>query len=124
MNASPVIDYSSKDFNKARAVIDAASRNNRISETNPDLNNKYSNRKIRQVGDTTVVTENRDPYSFYWQLDKQKKVEEPIRKPPANDLMDVEESIEVNFKFLVIKFCAYYSKLFNFPRLAMIVALI
>lgn len=96
LSTTPEIDYSSKDFNKSRSVIDAASRNNRISETNLEaiLNNQYSNRRIRQVGDTTIVTENRDPYSFYWQLNKQKKVEEePIKRPPlATDyVIDVEE---------------------------------
>lgn len=96
LSTTPEIDYSSKDFNKVRSVIDAASRNNQISETNLEaiLNNQYSNRRIRQVGDTTIVTENRDPYSFYWQLNKQKKVEEePIKRPPiATDyVIDVEE---------------------------------
>lgn len=56
------VDYSSKDFRQSLAAIDAASRDGsaRISE----------NVRVRQQGDTTIMTEHRDPYSFYWQLDQ------------------------------------------------------
>jgi len=49
--------------------------------------------RVRQVGDTTIMTEHRDPYSFYWQLDQFKKQEEPPprRLPPADYVVDEEE---------------------------------
>lgn len=49
------VDYSTHDFHESRAVIDAAAR---------------ENVRVRRHGDTTVITEYRDPYSFYWQLDQ------------------------------------------------------
>lgn len=59
------IDYSAHDFHESRAVIDAASRDNI---------------RVRRHGDTTVVTEYRDPYSFYWQLDQARPREEETSK--------------------------------------------
>lgn len=49
------VDYSSADFRQSLATIDAASRDGV---------------RVRHQGDTTIVTEHRDPYSFYWQLDQ------------------------------------------------------
>ncbi|VDK26907.1 unnamed protein product [Anisakis simplex] len=36
--------------------------------------------RIRHQGDTTILTEHRDPYSFYWQLDQTRKPQEDIHK--------------------------------------------
>jgi hypothetical protein len=49
------------------------------------------------MGDTTVVTEHRDPYSFYWQLDTLRRMErEPRRRlPPVSPIIDeVDEDEE------------------------------
>lgn len=59
------VDYSAHDFHESRAVIDAASR---------------ENIRVRRHGDITVVTEHRDPYSFYWQLDQARPQEDKIIK--------------------------------------------
>lgn len=59
------VDYSSHDFQESRAAINAASRDNI---------------RVRRHGDTTVVTEYRDPYSFYWQLDQVRPREEELPK--------------------------------------------
>lgn len=59
------VDYSAHDFHESRAIIDAAARDNI---------------HVRRQGDTTVVTEYRDPYSFYWQLDQARPREEEIPK--------------------------------------------
>ncbi|KIH52942.1 hypothetical protein ANCDUO_16943 [Ancylostoma duodenale] len=52
--------------------------------------------RVRQQGDTTIMTEHRDPYSFYWQLDQhRRRSESPKRKPPPTDyVIDEEEVIE------------------------------
>jgi hypothetical protein len=74
------VDYSTQDFQRSRAVIDAAA--------------KQENVRVRQVGDTTIVSEHRDPYSFYWQLDQVRKKEpDPPRKPPSTDYVIDEEEI-------------------------------
>jgi hypothetical protein len=75
------VDYSTQDFQRARSVIDAAA--------------KQENVRVRKVGDTTIISEHRDPYSFYWQLDKIKKKEPepPKRQPPISDYVIDEEEI-------------------------------
>uniref|UniRef100_A0A0N4Z2I0 PID domain-containing protein n=1 Tax=Parastrongyloides trichosuri TaxID=131310 RepID=A0A0N4Z2I0_PARTI len=75
------VDYSHKDYNQSRAAIESVARN--ASE----------NVRVKQVGDTTIMTEHRDPYSFYWQLDQFKKQEEepPKRPPPVDYVIDEEE---------------------------------
>uniref|UniRef100_A0A0N5C0B8 WW domain-containing protein n=1 Tax=Strongyloides papillosus TaxID=174720 RepID=A0A0N5C0B8_STREA len=75
------VDYSHKDYNQSRAAIESMARN--VSE----------NVRIKQIGDTTIMTEHRDPYSFYWQLDQFKKAEEepPKRPPPVDYVIDEEE---------------------------------
>ncbi|KAI6177294.1 hypothetical protein M3Y97_00891100 [Aphelenchoides bicaudatus] len=80
-NRDMSVDYSTQDFQRSRAVIDAAA--------------KQENVRVRQVGDTTIVSEHRDPYSFYWQLDQVRKKEEepPRRKPPSTDYVIDEEEI-------------------------------
>lgn len=95
------IDFSAQDFNKARSVIDAASRNFCILEKNskPIYNNKYlnhNNRRIHQLGDTTIITEHRDPYSFYWQLDQQKKKQDKPQRSfsPTDYVIDLEKEYE------------------------------
>ncbi|TKR67682.1 hypothetical protein L596_023796 [Steinernema carpocapsae] len=72
------VDYSPQDFRQSFAAIDAASR---------------ENVRVRQHGDTTIMTEHRDPYSFYWQLDQVRKAEEdpPRRPPPVDYVIDEEE---------------------------------
>uniref|UniRef100_A0A915Q762 PID domain-containing protein n=1 Tax=Setaria digitata TaxID=48799 RepID=A0A915Q762_9BILA len=73
------VDYSAYDFQESRAAIDAASRDNV---------------RIRRCGDTTVVTEYRDPYSFYWQLDQARpQEEEALKLPPHTDYVIDEEII-------------------------------
>ncbi|VDM64436.1 unnamed protein product [Angiostrongylus costaricensis] len=81
------VDYSSKDFRESLATIDAASRD-RISSR--------EGVRVRQHGDTTIMTEHRDPYSFYWQLDQnQRRSESPKRYPPPADyVIDEEEVVE------------------------------
>lgn len=59
------VDYSPTDFRQSLAAIDAASRDGV---------------RISRQGDTTILTEHRDPYSFYWQLDQaRRREEEPMR---------------------------------------------
>uniref|UniRef100_A0A1I7Z1R3 WW domain-containing protein n=1 Tax=Steinernema glaseri TaxID=37863 RepID=A0A1I7Z1R3_9BILA len=72
------IDYSPQDFRQSFAAIEAASRDNVT---------------VRQHGDTTIMTEHRDPYSFYWQLDQVRRAEEepPRRPPPVDYVIDEEE---------------------------------
>ena len=43
------------------------------------------------------ITEHRDPYSFYWQLDKLRKAEQEVpRRPPTADyVLEEEEEEEV-----------------------------
>ncbi|MCP9257180.1 Amyloid beta A4 protein-binding family B member 2 [Dirofilaria immitis] len=72
------VDYSAHDFNESRAVIDAASRDNV---------------HVRRHGDTTVVTEYRDPYSFYWQLDQARPREEETPKPLSQIDYVIDEEI-------------------------------
>ena len=54
--------------------------------------------KVKKIGDTTIITEHRDPYSFYWQLDTMRKLEEEPRKrlPPVEQVIDevIEEDEE------------------------------
>ncbi|VDL76803.1 unnamed protein product [Nippostrongylus brasiliensis] len=52
--------------------------------------------RVRQHGDTTIMTEHRDPYSFYWQLDQhRRRSESPKRYPPPTDyVIDEEEVVE------------------------------
>ncbi|KAK0418241.1 hypothetical protein QR680_013452 [Steinernema hermaphroditum] len=79
------IDYSPQDFRQSFAAIDAASR---------------ENVRVRQHGDTTIMTEHRDPYSFYWQLDQIRKAEEepPRRPPPVDYVIDEEEADEETYE--------------------------
>ncbi|KAK5984225.1 hypothetical protein GCK32_006664, partial [Trichostrongylus colubriformis] len=81
------VDYSSQDFRQSLAAIDAASRDGVASREGV---------RIRQQGDTTIMTEHRDPYSFYWQLDqKRRRSESPKRHPPPTDyVIDEEEVVE------------------------------
>ncbi|RCN35708.1 hypothetical protein ANCCAN_18426 [Ancylostoma caninum] len=88
------VDYSSQDFRQSLAAIDAASRDGVISRDGV---------RVRQHGDTTIMTEHRDPYSFYWQLDKhRRRSESPKRKPPPTDyVIDEEEVSKLSFSFFL-----------------------
>ncbi|VDM96449.1 unnamed protein product [Thelazia callipaeda] len=74
------VDYSAHNFYESRSVVDAALRDNI---------------RVRRHGDTTVVTEYRDPYSFYWQLDqaRPREVETP-KRPPQTDYVIDEEIVD------------------------------
>ncbi|KAI1721274.1 phosphotyrosine interaction domain (PTB/PID) domain-containing protein [Ditylenchus destructor] len=92
------VDYSPRDFRHSRAIIEeaAAKNNQKPAMHSAGDHSPASNVRVRQVGDTTIVTEHRDPYSFYWQLDQfKKKQEDPPRKPPPPDyVIDEEEEPE------------------------------
>lgn len=75
------VDYSPQDFRRNLATIDHAARLG-SSPVSSGTSYPAGGLKVRREGDTTVVTEHRDPYSFYWQLDKIKRQEEP---PPRRD---------------------------------------
>ncbi|ETN82409.1 phosphotyrosine interaction domain protein [Necator americanus] len=81
------VDYSSQDFRHSLAAIDAAARDGVVSRDGV---------RVRQHGDTTIMTEHRDPYSFYWQLDQhRRRSESPKRRPPPTDyVIDEEEVVE------------------------------
>ncbi|KAF8358555.1 feh-1 [Pristionchus pacificus] len=83
---SMAVDYSSRDFHQSLAAIDAASRER----------GERDGVRVTHQGDTTIVTEHRDPYSFYWQLDQTRRPDSPPRpRPPATDyIIDEEEVIE------------------------------
>lgn len=82
------VDYSSQDFRQSLAAIDQASRDGAISRGEDGV-------RVRQIGDTTIMTEHRDPYSFYWQLDQQRREAEspPRRAPPTDYVIDEEEEV-------------------------------
>ncbi|CAI5445356.1 unnamed protein product [Caenorhabditis angaria] len=83
------VDYSSNDFRQSLAAIDQASRDGAISREDGGV-------RVKQIGDTTIMTEHRDPYSFYWQLDQaRRETESPPRRPPPTDyVIDEEEVID------------------------------
>ncbi|GMR42206.1 hypothetical protein PMAYCL1PPCAC_12401 [Pristionchus mayeri] len=79
---SMAVDYSSRDFQQSLAAIDAASR-------------ERDGVRVTHQGDTTIVTEHRDPYSFYWQLDQARRPDSPPRpRPPATDYIIDEEEVQ------------------------------
>ena len=94
MASSADVDYSAQDFRRSRAIIDEAARRPHPPPT--ESNGYRDNVRVRQIGDTTIITEHRDPYSFYWQLDQLKRVEEekPKRLPPTDYVIDEEEQQE------------------------------
>uniref|UniRef100_A0A1I7UHQ6 PID domain-containing protein n=1 Tax=Caenorhabditis tropicalis TaxID=1561998 RepID=A0A1I7UHQ6_9PELO len=77
-----------QDFRQSLAAIDQASRDGAISRGEDGV-------RVRQIGDTTIMTEHRDPYSFYWQLDQQRREAEspPRRAPPTDYVIDEEEEV-------------------------------
>lgn len=91
------VDYSSQDFQHSRAVIDEAARRSADESRRGEV-------RVRQVGDTTIMTEHRDPYSFYWQLDQFKKQEEPPRRqlPPTDYVVDEEEILPPQVIFTAV----------------------
>uniref|UniRef100_A0AC34GL86 WW domain-containing protein n=1 Tax=Panagrolaimus sp. ES5 TaxID=591445 RepID=A0AC34GL86_9BILA len=83
------VDYSTQDFQHSRAIIDAAARTGGANSVTQN-----DNVRIRQIGNTTIISEHRDPYSFYWQLDELRRQEEdPPRRPPPTDYVIDEEEI-------------------------------
>uniref|UniRef100_A0A914HBL5 PID domain-containing protein n=1 Tax=Globodera rostochiensis TaxID=31243 RepID=A0A914HBL5_GLORO len=94
------VDYSPNDFRQARAAIeDAATRQQNDGPSGRGSSGRRSagsGRRVRHFGDTTVITEHRDPYSFYWQLDKLKRAEQepPRPMPPADYVLEDEEEAE------------------------------
>ncbi|CAB3401464.1 unnamed protein product [Caenorhabditis bovis] len=85
------VDYSSNDFRQSLAAIDQASREGAISREGGD-----GGVRVRQIGDTTIMTEHRDPYSFYWQLDQARRESEspPRPRPPTDYVIDEEEVVD------------------------------
>ncbi|CAI2347431.1 unnamed protein product [Caenorhabditis sp. 36 PRJEB53466] len=83
------VDYSSNDFRQSLAAIDQASRDGAISRGEDGV-------RVRHIGDTTIMTEHRDPYSFYWQLDQARRDTEspPRRAPPTDYVIDEEEVMD------------------------------
>ena len=79
------VDYSHHDYQNSRAVIDAAAR---LALSQND------NMRVSQFGNQMIVSEHRDPFSFYWQMDEIKPVEEepPRRVPRADYIIEVEEN--------------------------------
>ncbi|KAE9555859.1 hypothetical protein FO519_000944 [Halicephalobus sp. NKZ332] len=82
------VDYSTQDFQQSRAAIDAAARTG-----NNTMISHGDNVRVRQIGNQTIISEHRDPYSFYWQLDELRRREEdpPRRLPPTDYIIDEEE---------------------------------
>uniref|UniRef100_A0A8R1HKH0 PID domain-containing protein n=1 Tax=Caenorhabditis japonica TaxID=281687 RepID=A0A8R1HKH0_CAEJA len=82
------VDYSSNDFRQSLAAIDQASRDGAISRGEEGV-------RVRHIGDTTIMTEHRDPYSFYWQLDQARRESEspPRYGPPTDYVIDEEEEV-------------------------------
>lgn len=54
--------------------------------------NENNQVKIRKLGDTTIVTQHCDPYSFYWQLDKL----QPADKEPKKKCIAKEKIYQIN----------------------------
>lgn len=82
------VDYSPTDFRRSLAVIDAAARD---GESGGGFY-PGGGVRVRKEGDTTIMTEHRDPYSFYWQLDQARRIQQdPPRPPPPHDYVIDEE---------------------------------
>lgn len=82
------VDYSPTDFRRSLAAIDAAARDGESAA------GFYPGGgvRVRKEGDTTIMTEHRDPYSFYWQLDQARRIQEdPPRPPPQHEYIIDEE---------------------------------
>ena len=58
------VDYSTNNFRKSFQAIDEASRSGAA------MYPLGSGIRVRKDGDTVIMTEHRDPYSHYWQLDQ------------------------------------------------------
>ena len=73
------VDYSAQDFRQSLSAINDATRVPGAA---------LAGIRVRQEGDTTITTEHRDPYSFYWKMDAFRQPEpEPQRQhhyPPPN----------------------------------------
>ena len=76
------VDYSTQDFERSRGLIDAAARN------------ADDNVRVKTIGDTTIRTTHRDPYSFYWELEQvRRRAEEPPRRVHTDDYVIEEEEV-------------------------------
>jgi hypothetical protein len=83
------VDYSSNDFRRSLAAINAAA-----SSRSAD-GYATGGVRVRKEGDTTIMTEHRDPYSFYWQLDKARRQQtDPYRPPPTSEYVIDEEIVD------------------------------
>ncbi len=70
--SSPMsVDYSRQDFRSNLNAINEATKHT-----------PTGGMRVRQEGDTTITTEHRDPYSFYWKMDVVRPPSpEPLRRP-------------------------------------------
>lgn len=75
------VDESPQDFRRNLAMIDQVAREGGAFYPGGGI-------KMRREGDTTIVTEHRDPYSFYWQLDKIRKQQEDAAAAPKQEILD------------------------------------
>jgi hypothetical protein len=65
------VDYSRQDFRSNMNAINEATKHT-----------PTGGMRVRQEGDTTITTEHRDPYSFYWKMDVVRPPSpEPLRRP-------------------------------------------
>lgn len=88
-NANMAVDYSPHDFRQSFNAINQAAQSGTVYPG--------GGIRVQKQGDTTVVTEHRDPYSFYWQLDQARRREEPPirrRDPILQSENVVEEMID------------------------------
>ncbi|KAE9551313.1 hypothetical protein FO519_005464 [Halicephalobus sp. NKZ332] len=84
-NDTMSVDYSPYEYQNSRAIIDTAARL-ALSQN--------ENVRVRNIGNQMVISEHRDPFSFYWQMDKIRPIEEdlPLRVPRADYVVEVEEN--------------------------------
>ncbi|KHJ43074.1 hypothetical protein D918_06934 [Trichuris suis] len=71
------VDYTPNDFRRSFDIINQAALS---SQAYPQ-----GGIRVRQQGDATLITEHRDPYSFYWHLDKSSKRDDDSFDQPARD---------------------------------------
>lgn len=65
--------------------------------------------KVQIINDTTIVTQNCDPYSFYWQIDKWKSQNEElsILKPFKNYIVEKKNDRHNKENFHFKKVCLF-----------------
>uniref|UniRef100_A0A5S6QJR0 PID domain-containing protein n=1 Tax=Trichuris muris TaxID=70415 RepID=A0A5S6QJR0_TRIMR len=72
------VDYTPNDFRRSFDIINQAALNSQAYPQGGGV-------RVRQQGDATLITEHRDPYSFYWHLDKSSKRDDDSLDQPARD---------------------------------------